>query len=93
MERNMLLGQWNVGAVDLYNVFRFPVMYFRDFSVVAQIFLFQVSVSGQWLKWELPADHGKAAESLEVCIAQALIRDGAHSTMSAKPWTPARHMK
>lgn len=30
-------------TVDLYDVFRFPIMCFRDSSVVAQIFLFKKS--------------------------------------------------
>lgn len=41
MEKNMLLGQWSVCTVDLYDVFRFPIVYFRDSPVVAQIFLFK----------------------------------------------------
>ena len=91
MERNMLLGQWIVCTVDLYDVFRFPIMYFRDSPVVAQIFLFKSE--SQRRRWELHEDYGNAVELLEICIAQALIHDGAHSAMSVKPWSPARHIK
>lgn len=32
---------------DLYDVFRFPIMCFRDSSVVAQIFLFKLESQGK----------------------------------------------
>lgn len=91
MERSRLLGQWSVCTVDLYSVFRFPIMYFRDYPVFPQICLFKSE--SQDRRWEPPEDCRNAVELLEVCIAQASIRDGAHSTLSVKPWSPARHIK
>lgn len=79
----MLLRQCNVGTADLYNVFRFPIMYFRDFSVVAQIFPFK----NQHLGAEDESSLKALAEAREVCIAWTFIGDGAHSTMSVKPGT------
>lgn len=34
-------------TVDLYNVFRFPIMYFRDSPIVAQIFIFKSEVESK----------------------------------------------
>lgn len=37
----------NEACVDWYDVFRFPIMYFRDSPVVAQVFLFKSESQGR----------------------------------------------
>lgn len=38
MERNMLLEQWSVCAVDLYNVFRFPLCILETSQLLTRFF-------------------------------------------------------